>query len=1161
MSADRGRVRRVRPRGLVKGSRGRGAGGRDVRNLLDSGLFVPWYYAAQSGEAAEAEQAAAHFLEVGIGLGLLANPILDFAATGLPAEQLRADLLDGSAASYPVRDLFDDLEYVALAPRSRDHVGGPVGHFLEAAERGEAVPRVAGRPWKDFVGLRTHQGRSRRLIASSGVFDRQHYERLSGRSFASVDAAIWDYLEVGEAAGLTPHPLFEPAWYRRQTKDRTSGALVGFLRSGQSAAAGPHFDAPAYLLAHPEATKHPGGALGHFTETAEGQTLTVACGGVEAAPLEQVLAAVDQAATTIGRHRAVLTGPSRRFARWYVEQGTVDVGATGGSVCIITDSRRWGRARESALRPVLDQSHQDWRLAVAVDRGTTPQGALARLAAADPRITVVETDADTPASRAASILAGAQEDWVTFWNPGQRWSPDLLSALLSSSSRHDAVSSEVVLEPLDDEGDEQWLGPFDCGSEASWRAPRSLAGVLVRRHVLEEGGLRPEAGSAFEWDFALRARLRAHYLPFVGVRVQGPEPEGPTLGVKDTDHHLVRSMHLLDWDQLGEARRVPGRASLLIPTYQDWRMTATAVRSALGGATGEIEPEAVVVDNGSTRQVGTLLAGLFAADSRVHIVPVPVNTNFATGSNLAFAHSTGAISVFLNNDTEPRPGWLDPLVGSLEEAEVLGAQSLLVYPDDSIQTAGTVFYGHGAIASHFLASFPQEDLPPPEQLRFSAVTAACFAVKSDLVVETRGFDPRYENGMEDVDLCLRMAELRQGHFVTSRDSVVVHHESKSPSRFRRAESNRVRFLHAWGDRLPGPEYGPWERAGFEVTGLRVGIPGKVSRRRMSATPVLRRPPRLVSDGPAAGLPSLRWALKISAPGGPRGDVWGDVAFARDLARGLRHYGQEVVVDRRHAHQRPGSDHLDDVALSIRGLEPATPQPGITNVLWVISHPDDVPRTELLDSFDLLYAAGATWATETSTALGRSVRTLLQATDPERFSPHGPSIEGLGTVFVGSTRKVFRPIVRDSIDVGADLTIYGPGWEEYVDSSYVRAHHLPNDELPSAYRGARIVLNDHWEDMARNGFLSNRLFDAAVAGARVVSDPAPGLEEVFGASVQVYRDLDELADLLRPDSDRWADLDEIRANAARIGSAHSFRERARVLLADVLEVRGVDHELR
>lgn len=149
------------------------------------------------------------------------------------------------------------------------------------------------------------------------------------------------------------------------------------------------------------------------------------------------------------------------------------------------------------------------------------------------------------------------------------------------------------------------------------------------------------------------------------------------------------------------------------------------------------------------------------------------------------------------------------------------------------------------------------------------------------------------------------------------------------------------------------------------------------------------------------------------------------------------------------------------------------------------------------------------------------------------------------LFVGKSRNIFRSIVRDALDSGADLAIYGDGWEQFIDPGLVRAEFLENSRVPDAYRSARIVLNDHWDDMKREGFLSNRLFDAAATGACIVTDDVQGVREVFGSAVQTYASTDDLARLLASDAN-WPDREERLRQARAVAEHHSFAHRAEEL---------------
>lgn len=295
----------------------------------------------------------------------------------------------------------------------------------------------------------------------------------------------------------------------------------------------------------------------------------------------------------------------------------------------------------------------------------------------------------------------------------------------------------------------------------------------------------------------------------------------------------------------------------------------------------------------------------------------------------------------------------------------------------------------------------------------------------------------------------------------------------------------------------------------------------------------------------------RWSIVTSAPRGDAGERWGDTWFARDLASALQALGEQARVVGRAGAESPERE-ADDVVVVLRGLNRVVPRPGrAVWLLWVISHPDLVGAEECAE-YDAVFAASAHW---TRAGECRAIP-LLQATNPERFTPGAaPPDSGDRLLFVGSTRGEFRPVVRDALGCGADLAVYGVGWDAYLPADRIRGEFLANEQLPAAYAGAGIVLNDHWRDMADEGFLSNRIFDALAAGARVVSDPATGLSEVFGDAVRTYREPAELCALLSaaPD-DVFAPRADRLALAARVAREHSFEARARVLIEQVERMR-------
>lgn len=293
------------------------------------------------------------------------------------------------------------------------------------------------------------------------------------------------------------------------------------------------------------------------------------------------------------------------------------------------------------------------------------------------------------------------------------------------------------------------------------------------------------------------------------------------------------------------------------------------------------------------------------------------------------------------------------------------------------------------------------------------------------------------------------------------------------------------------------------------------------------------------------VPRLRWSVKTAAPAGPTGEAWGDTHFARGLAAALERLGQYAAVDARPAAQR-SSDVLDDVSVVLRGPHPLRPSRSRVNLLWIISHPDEI-HAEELSAFDRCFAASTAWAAAATTRFSTPVTPLLQCTDPHRFTPQGLT-RSRDLVFVGTARGIARPSVVEPLRVGAPVRVYGPDWRGYIPAGAIAGTHVPNDRLPAVYEAAGAVLNDHWPAMQRNGFVSNRLYDVVASGGRAISDDVAGISEIFGPAVRTYRDIPELHELTLSDLDAlFPSDDELAAIARRIREEDSFDARARHLL--------------
>jgi hypothetical protein len=295
--------------------------------------------------------------------------------------------------------------------------------------------------------------------------------------------------------------------------------------------------------------------------------------------------------------------------------------------------------------------------------------------------------------------------------------------------------------------------------------------------------------------------------------------------------------------------------------------------------------------------------------------------------------------------------------------------------------------------------------------------------------------------------------------------------------------------------------------------------------------------------------ATRVGIRIPAPHPGLAETWGDTHFARAFRNALRRAGWPARIRLRHVWDRPFVA-TDDVVVDLLGLHETTSQLGGVRVLWQISHPE-LARPELYDRYDVAFVASDTFAERMAALTHIPVHALHQATDPQRFQPRegGPPHELL---FVGGWRQAGRRILEDLMPTDHELAVYGGRWTpERIDPRHLAGDAIPNAELPAYYGAASIVLNDHWAAMRRQGFLSNRLYDAAASGAFVISDAVEGLDREFDGGIVGYRDPSHLRNLIEH---FLANPEERREYAQRAQHAvlerHTFNHRARAFIEAV-----------
>lgn len=1019
-----------------------------------------------------------------------------------------------------------------------------------------------------------------RLLVESPLFDEEWYSRSVGRTFAGKSAAVRHYVAKPISRRADPHPLFDRDHFVAGSEEPPPADQDPYLwylcERRWERPTHPMFETLDYLRAHPDARAHPFGPLGHYQQigAAEGlpaNSWLVAGEGSAAGDLSAWLEERQrewQARASLRRRRWDPEIPSRRVRAF--ERSSRDhaiPAADGPLLSVVVDAG----SRADHLADTLASIHAPVGVEIELillAAGLSEAEEIAR--AALPQTTVVAVPASTGADGYNAALAVAAGRFVAFVRSGDRWAEGRLPRLLGALSHQGMRAAYDALALTDDAGETRVAFRDLSRGLALTHNDVDLSRVVVERDVAIEIGFDDSLPLAWDFDFVTRL-FDGHeplQVPVVGVRRDArvaaqahhrpPGASSPRASDHaDTWQRVVARRHLIDWEGLARTAGVPGRLSVVIPTLEDAASTEAAVAAVMADAsTSSVDVECIVWDNGSSAKVAIALDALQLKYPGVCVQHSPVNHSFALGCDLGFAASTGEYVVFLHHDTLPQAGWAAALVAALTDPRVLGAQALLLSGDRTIHSAGVAFPSCGGIPGDFLAGFPEEDATCLPDVRFAALRGAALALRRTDVVAMRGFDPIFRNSLEDVDLCLRLGESKEGHFVVVPTARVVHFQTEPPDGVGREAQNRALFLERWASTAPRDDVDLWAAAGYAVADHETPAAERGQAHIGRPVPVLVRTGRLRPTlSVTETLPSLRWSIKNPAPVGDMGEKWGDTHFAAALAGALRGQGQEVVVDRRDAWERVSGRH-DDVNLVLRGLSPFAPPPENVTIAWVISHPEMLEPSEAV-AYDRVVAASTTWGAEQGAKWGIRIDPLLQATDPARFNPDvGMPGTGHPVLFVGGSRKTYRPVVMAAVEQGLPLSIYGYDWEDYVPPSVVKAPYLPNDQVGAAYRSAGVVLNDHWDDMRRAGFVSNRLFDAVAAGARVISDDVAGIKELFGDSVQVMRepaDVVRLTSLADPDS-VFGDDEARRETATRVARDHSFDARAAQLMEIALEAR-------
>lgn len=178
-------------------------------------------------------------------------------------------------------------------------------------------------------------------------------------------------------------------------------------------------------------------------------------------------------------------------------------------------------------------------------------------------------------------------------------------------------------------------------------------------------------------------------------------------------------------------------------------------------------------------------------------VHLPWNSHFARASNTGI-HVVGQMDafLFLNNDCYINPDCIENMVKAMMRGsgDIIGAK--LLYPGGAVQHAGGKIHGNWEAVTHEFRGLEADAPEVCESRNVPWVTAACMLVRAKPFVRLGGFMEVFENGYEDVDLCLRFKEKGMKVYYCA-DAIGIHEEAQTPGRKDHEAANAERFFNCW----------------------------------------------------------------------------------------------------------------------------------------------------------------------------------------------------------------------------------------------------------------------------------------------------------------------------------------------------------------------------
>ena len=326
---------------------------------------------------------------------------------------------------------------------------------------------------------------------------------------------------------------------------------------------------------------------------------------------------------------------------------------------------------------------------------------------------------------------------------------------------------------------------------------------VVRRILMEKvGGFRKEFDGAQDYDFILRCTEEAEKIAHVHKvlyhwrtheKSTSDNPESKIYafhaGRRAVEAHLQRlgiQAEVEETCDLGYYRvKYPvigsPMVSILIPNKDQLQTLKKCLKSILE-KTEYTNYEILIIENNSTEKETFEFYKKIDGRHHVRVLYWDKEFNYSAINNFGAAQAKGEYLLLLNNDTEViTKGWMKELLSHCQRPEVGMVGAKLYFPDNTIQSAGTII-GMGGMADHAFVNMDRKKSGYMHrasiQVDMSGVTAACAMVKRSVYEEVHGLEEKLTVAFNDVDLGLKI--VTAGYLIVFDPyAELYHYESKS----------------------------------------------------------------------------------------------------------------------------------------------------------------------------------------------------------------------------------------------------------------------------------------------------------------------------------------------------------------------------------------------